>query len=138
MTISNNSESLETSHNVADDSTDSQLGINSTHFNWKSDEVQTFSSSMLNSLGSSNITLDGYDPNSSPCYTYSSSTGSQINVDKILLGGTDLGTVLADIQKRLSILVPDPELLEKYQALQAAYNHYKTLEALCYQESKHE
>lgn len=46
--------------------------------------------------------------------------------------GKDLGKMLETIEKRLSILVPDPKKLEKYEALQKAYNHYKLLEALCY------
>ena len=45
--------------------------------------------------------------------------------------GVDVGEVLAKIQDRLAILVPDPALLEKYDALKQAYDHYKTLEALC-------
>ena len=46
--------------------------------------------------------------------------------------GRNLGKMLETIEKRLSILVPDPKKLEKYEALQKAYNHYKLLEALCY------
>jgi len=45
--------------------------------------------------------------------------------------GIDVVEVLAKIQDRLAILVPDPALLEKYDALKQAYDHYKTLEALC-------
>ena len=37
---------------------------------------------------------------------------------------------LTTIEDRLSILVPDPEKLKKWEALQEAYNHYKSLEAL--------
>jgi hypothetical protein len=35
------------------------------------------------------------------------------------------------LEKRLAILQPDPEKLEHFDALQKAYEHYKTLEALC-------
>jgi hypothetical protein len=45
--------------------------------------------------------------------------------------GRDLGKLLETIEKRLNILVPDPEKLEHFEALQKAYEHYKTLEALC-------
>lgn len=45
--------------------------------------------------------------------------------------GIDVSEVLTKIQDRLAILVPDPMLLEKYDALKQAYDHYKTLEALC-------
>ncbi|NBP00039.1 MAG: hypothetical protein EBU90_07885 [Proteobacteria bacterium] len=45
--------------------------------------------------------------------------------------GRSLGEMLETIEKRLSILVPDPKKLEHYEALKKAYEHYKTLEALC-------
>lgn len=49
---------------------------------------------------------------------------------------TELPQKIDAIMDRLSILVPDPEKLEKYQALRQAYEHYKTLEALCVDENK--
>jgi hypothetical protein len=45
--------------------------------------------------------------------------------------GVSLTDTLKTIEKRLSILVPDPKKLAKYEALRKAYEHYKTLEALC-------
>jgi hypothetical protein len=45
--------------------------------------------------------------------------------------GRSLGDLLATIEKRLAILTPDPAKLEHFEALQKAYQHYKTLEALC-------
>lgn len=45
--------------------------------------------------------------------------------------GRDLGELLATIEKRLNILVPNPDKLEHFEALKKAYEHYKTLEALC-------
>lgn len=45
--------------------------------------------------------------------------------------GRSLGKMLEDIEKRLAILVPDPAKLEHFEALRKAYEHYKTLEALC-------
>jgi hypothetical protein len=53
----------------------------------------------------------------------------------VKINGVDLAHTLDAIQKRLNILVPDPKLLHKYQALQQAYDHYKTLEALCFDDS---
>jgi hypothetical protein len=50
---------------------------------------------------------------------------------KIMLQGQDLGRTIEQINQRLAILVPDPKLLDKYNALKEAYDHYKTLEALC-------
>jgi hypothetical protein len=45
--------------------------------------------------------------------------------------GKSLTTWMETMEKRLAILVPDPKKLEKFEALQKAYNHYKMLEALC-------
>lgn len=50
---------------------------------------------------------------------------------KVKINGQDLVETLQAIQDRLAILVPDPTRLEKYEALRQAYEHYKTLEALC-------
>ena len=52
--------------------------------------------------------------------------------------GRNLGQLLENIEKRLSILSPDPEKLEHFEALKKAYEHYKTLEALCELPSKEE
>jgi len=49
----------------------------------------------------------------------------------VKINGVSIAKALDDIQKRLSILVPDPEKLEHFAALKKAYEHYKTLEALC-------
>ena len=38
---------------------------------------------------------------------------------------------LEAIESRLNILVPNPEKLEKFEALKKAYEHYKHLEQLC-------
>lgn len=45
--------------------------------------------------------------------------------------GRSLGDMLTTIEKRLAILTPDPAKLEHFESLQKAYQHYKTLEALC-------
>jgi len=50
---------------------------------------------------------------------------------KVKINGQDLGEFMETISKRLAILVPDPDKLEHFEALKKAYNHYKTLEALC-------
>lgn len=53
----------------------------------------------------------------------------------IVINGQSLNQTLQTIQDRLAILVPDPEKLEKFEALRQAYEHYKTLEALCCEET---
>jgi hypothetical protein len=49
----------------------------------------------------------------------------------VKIKGVSIAKTLNDIQKRLSILVPDPAKLEHFSALKRAYENYKTLEALC-------
>jgi hypothetical protein len=49
----------------------------------------------------------------------------------VKIKGVSIAKSLEDIQKRLAILVPDPAKLEHFEALKKAYDHYKTLEALC-------
>jgi hypothetical protein len=50
---------------------------------------------------------------------------------KVMINKRDLGEFMEAMSKRLAILVPDPAKLEHFEALKKAYNHYKTLEALC-------
>jgi hypothetical protein len=45
--------------------------------------------------------------------------------------GRSMKTLFESIEDRLAILQPDPEKLEHFEALRKAYEHYKTLEALC-------
>jgi hypothetical protein len=49
----------------------------------------------------------------------------------IKIKGVSVLKTLDEINKRLAILVPDPDKLEHFEALKKAYDHYKTLEALC-------
>jgi len=56
----------------------------------------------------------------------------------IVMNGVSLKDLLNGITDRLSILQPKPELLEKYDNLRQAYEHYKTLEALLHQEDDDE
>jgi hypothetical protein len=43
---------------------------------------------------------------------------------------------MESVEKRLLILEPKPELLAKHEALRNAYEHYKTLEAILYDEKE--
>ena len=54
----------------------------------------------------------------------------------IIINKQSLSVWMQAVEKRLSILQPKPELHEKYSALEEAYNHYKTLEALLYDDQK--
>jgi hypothetical protein len=53
------------------------------------------------------------------------------NETDIKIGSRSLKTFMEKVEQRLAILQPDPELLDKFEALKQAYEHYKTLEALC-------
>jgi hypothetical protein len=79
-------------------------------------------------------------------YTTSGSNGSGLHPSLKVSGpaefdgdikvqGISIVETLNKINERLAILVPDPKLLEKYEALKLAYEHYKTLEALCIDEN---
>lgn len=50
----------------------------------------------------------------------------------VKINGKSIVDTLNAIEKRLSILTPNPKKLAKYEALQKAYEHYKTLEAMCF------
>lgn len=52
--------------------------------------------------------------------------------------GKDIAQSLEAIEQRLAILVPDPEKLEKFEALKKAYDNYKILEALCQLPNDHD
>jgi len=54
----------------------------------------------------------------------------------VLIGDKSLKQWMTSIEERLLILEPKPELLEEYQALKLAYEHYKTLEALLTEKAK--
>jgi hypothetical protein len=55
--------------------------------------------------------------------------GTDITVD-----GQSLKEFMKKMEQRLAILVPDPAKLEKFEALKKAYEHYKTMESLCFNE----
>jgi hypothetical protein len=48
----------------------------------------------------------------------------------VIIDGNSLKNFMETVNKRLLILEPKKELLDRYAALQEAYEHYKTLEAL--------
>lgn len=56
----------------------------------------------------------------------------------LIINGVKLSETLKAINDRLSILQVNPELHSKYDNLRQAYEHYKTLEALLYDQEKAE
>jgi len=57
-------------------------------------------------------------------------SGTDIKID-----GHSLKEFMKKMEQRLAILVPDPQKLEKFEALKKAYEHYKTMESLCFDET---
>jgi len=87
----------------------------------------------INNGGSSyttaSATYAGYQPSLSV-------TGDADIKGDLTVKGINVVDTLEAINKRLAILVPDPDKLEKFEALKKAYDHYKLLEALCHEEKK--
>jgi hypothetical protein len=52
----------------------------------------------------------------------------------IKVKGKSLSEFMTKVEQRMAILVPDPNKLEKFEALKKAYEHYKTMESLCFDE----
>lgn len=74
-------------------------------------------------------------------YTYNSTPKMTVTGDAefegdIKVKGRSLTEFMATLENRLAILQPNPKKLEKFEALKKAYNHYKTLEALCQEEDE--
>ena len=87
----------------------------------------SFLTSGINGTSWSNVNWSG-NVNPTP--------GLKVNGDaefegKVKINGQDIAEFMVTISKRLSILQPDPAKLEHFAALKKAYEHYKTLEALC-------
>ena len=55
--------------------------------------------------------------------------GADVKID-----GKSLKDFMTKMEQRMAILVPDPVKLEKFEALKKAYEHYKTMESLCFDE----
>jgi hypothetical protein len=53
----------------------------------------------------------------------------------IMINEKSMSRWMESVEARLHILSPKPELMEKYDALKMAYDHYKMLEALLYDEA---
>jgi hypothetical protein len=88
---------------------------------------------VLNSGSNGNSWSTITTSNSHPSLTVS----GDANIDGTLkVGGKDIAKSLEAIEKRLAILIPDPNKLDKFEALKKAYEHYKLMEALCHEEKE--
>jgi len=84
--------------------------------------------------GTSGYTINNGNWNS-PNTVNISTTGIEMAAGTdITVGGQSLKEFMKKMEQRLAILVPDPAKLEKFEALKKAYEHYKTMESLCFDE----
>lgn len=60
------------------------------------------------------------------------------NGSDLKIGNRSLKEFMEKMEQRMAILVPDPAKLEKFEALKKAYEHYKTMESLCFDEPEEE
>ena len=141
--------------------TDATIDINSSSGTYEIDLSSIYTGNNNITLGPSalnygSVTLNGGGSSSSTIlggaglnYSYTTGAGvlgsqwSTANINSgakielegddsdILINGRSLCDFMEKMEKRLAILVPDPNKLEQFESLQKAYNHYKTLEALC-------
>ena len=115
-------------------------GLSYSNIDWTTTPLQASSFA-----SSSTITLAGAQ-GSTGSYTYTNSAGwgstsNSVKIDQdgidlkegadIKIGNRSLVKFMETLEERLAILQPDPEKLEQFAALKAAYEHYKLLEALC-------
>lgn len=95
--------------------------------------VTTSSWTTTNGINTSYL-YNHYSSSSTPTTNFSNSGKLTLsgNDADIVINGKSLTTLLSGIEKRLGILQPDEKLLEQYNALQQAYDHYILLESLLY------
>lgn len=105
--------------------------------------TQTCSTS-LNSYAGNTFAINGNITSAASSYSYTLSpaphpslhvTGKAHFEDDIVVNGRSLEKLFNDIENRLAILTPDPKKLEKWEALQKAYDHYKLLEKLLHEDN---
>lgn len=141
-------------------SSDSISKINPVEYKWSSDDLTIdvgftaqeiddllkMSMSTYSTIGAqgSNYTIStsagangtwGYSSiTANPIATYDNKLhvkGDTLIEGDLKVDGVSFKETIETINKRLAILQPNPEKLKHFEALQKAYEHYKTLEALC-------
>lgn len=112
--------------------------------------IESIDLSGLNNMASSitipTTTYSPYNWVSSGSYTISNNSSATVTIGNngidmapgtdIKVDGKSLKAFMDKMEERLAILVPDPEKLEKFEALKKAYEHYKTMESLCFPDEK--
>ena len=113
----------------------SNVTINSTP-SWNSYNIPTLSNYHVTTGGNTLSTGGaGNTWTNLPFSNGTDSLGGKMELDgddaDLLIQGRSLKEFMEKMESRLAILVPDPAKLEHFEALKRAYDHYKTLEALC-------
>lgn len=101
--------------------------------------MATASNVSVFSAGTSTLIATGGSVGYSGTYSVTGIAGTDgtLNVSSdITIKGQSLSSWMQKVDERLLILQPKPELLEKYESLREAYEHYKTLEALLHEDTK--
>ena len=84
--------------------------------------------------GSSGYTLNSGNWNTPNTVSINTNGIDMAEGTDIKIDGQSLKEFMKKMEQRLAILVPDPKKLEKFEALKKAYDHYKTMESLCFDE----
>ena len=94
--------------------------------------INNINSNSLWTTGTSGYTINN---TTTPNTVHINSTGIDMAAGTdIKIDGKSLKEFMKKMEQRLSILVPDPAKLERFEALKKAYEHYKTMESLCFDE----
>jgi hypothetical protein len=111
------------------------------NIDWTTTPLQASSLPQTITLSGAQGSIGGYTFTSSASAGLWGSTSNSVKIDQdgidlkegtdIKIGNRSLVKFMETLEERLAILQPDPEKLEKFAALKAAYEHYKLLEALC-------
>lgn len=113
----------------------------SSNIDWTTTPLQASSLPSTITLTGAQGSIGGYSFTSSASAGSWGTVSTSVNISQdgidlkegadIKIGGRSLVKFMETLEERLAILQPDPEKLEKFAALKAAYEHYKLLEALC-------
>jgi len=111
------------------------------NIDWTTTPLQASSLPQTITLSGAQGSIGGYTFTSSASAGLWGSTSNSVKIDQdgidlkegtdIKIGNRSLVKFMETLEERLAILQPDPEKLEKFEALKQAYEHYKLLEALC-------
>jgi hypothetical protein len=124
------------------------ITLNGTQYSFGNITIGSTTSTMYSSIPSmGSFTVSNYPTNigntlstgltggAGTGYPWSSTPSGILEVDgenaDVKINGKSLKAFMEKMEDRMAILVPDPEKLEHFEALKKAYQHYRTLEALC-------